>query len=309
MIAEQLGKLVIVVFQVTGQFKIIQVNKKNMAYVKYHLYKKQVSYDGGTTWEDTIPLETAPSGESIGIYSAITECENVPPYDMEGKLYVGKDISGTTLKSYDCSDEPFSNKITTTMTRSDLWEFKDQKHIYIGECAITIDKHAMRGGSIKSLIFYGSNGITFDGYSFYRSSIDSVIFVSGDLDIRIGGGLPNLSNNGYVFSEGSGDISGILSKTVYVASDSFNNGNFGDYAVFNKKVVLDERAFFWSSFTTITFNKGFSFGYNGNVDTIFFGPYGSRPTVVLNGNISDYPDNIVSQLTSYHIPVIDNTHT
>jgi hypothetical protein len=45
-----------------------------MAYKKYYLYKKQVSYDQGETWEDT--GEYAPSGSSIGTYSTLEECMN-----------------------------------------------------------------------------------------------------------------------------------------------------------------------------------------------------------------------------------------
>ena len=47
-----------------------------MAYSKYFLYKKQVSFDGGETWEDTDPLETTTSGDPIATYETLEECEN-----------------------------------------------------------------------------------------------------------------------------------------------------------------------------------------------------------------------------------------
>lgn len=47
-----------------------------MAYKKYYLYKKQVSYDQGETWEDVTPAEYIPSGDSIGSYDTLEECMN-----------------------------------------------------------------------------------------------------------------------------------------------------------------------------------------------------------------------------------------
>ena len=43
---------------------------------KYYLYKKQISYDNGSTWLDIIPLETSPSGNPIGTYDSLEECES-----------------------------------------------------------------------------------------------------------------------------------------------------------------------------------------------------------------------------------------
>lgn len=52
-----------------------------MGYDKYHVFRKQVSLDSGATWNDVIPIEETPSGESIGSYSTKFECEGrpVPP--------------------------------------------------------------------------------------------------------------------------------------------------------------------------------------------------------------------------------------
>ena len=51
-----------------------------MSYSKYYIYKKQYSTDGGVNWYDVSPAETAPSGESIGTYETLTDCEGeIPP--------------------------------------------------------------------------------------------------------------------------------------------------------------------------------------------------------------------------------------
>jgi hypothetical protein len=47
-----------------------------MAYSKFFLYKKQLSFDGGETWEDTDPLETTINGDPIATYDTLEECEN-----------------------------------------------------------------------------------------------------------------------------------------------------------------------------------------------------------------------------------------
>ena len=50
-----------------------------MSYKKYYLHKQQVSYDEGETWEDVSPLVTTPSGDSIGEYATLEECEGIAP--------------------------------------------------------------------------------------------------------------------------------------------------------------------------------------------------------------------------------------
>ena len=50
-----------------------------MIYKKYYLYKEQVSHDNGVTWEDVTPAVTAPSGDPIGEYATLEECEGIAP--------------------------------------------------------------------------------------------------------------------------------------------------------------------------------------------------------------------------------------
>lgn len=47
-----------------------------MAYNKYYLQKKQVSYDNGLTWEDVTPSETR-QGAYIDSYQTLAECETI----------------------------------------------------------------------------------------------------------------------------------------------------------------------------------------------------------------------------------------
>ncbi|WP_406535491.1 leucine-rich repeat protein [Methanobrevibacter sp.] len=47
-----------------------------MAYNKYYLQKKQVSYDNGLTWEDVTPTETR-QGTYIDTYQTLAECEAI----------------------------------------------------------------------------------------------------------------------------------------------------------------------------------------------------------------------------------------
>jgi hypothetical protein len=48
-----------------------------MSYIKYYLYKEQVSYDRGITWQDT--GNQAPSGDPIGTYETYEQCTGVTP--------------------------------------------------------------------------------------------------------------------------------------------------------------------------------------------------------------------------------------
>lgn len=50
-----------------------------MSYKKYYIYKQQYSDDGGVTWKDTDPLVTSPSGDPIGEYATLEECQGIAP--------------------------------------------------------------------------------------------------------------------------------------------------------------------------------------------------------------------------------------
>lgn len=65
-----------------------------MSYSKYYLYKHQYSDDGGTTWYDVQPEQTVPSGDPIGHYSTLEECEQATPA-TEGYLAIIPRGNGT----------------------------------------------------------------------------------------------------------------------------------------------------------------------------------------------------------------------
>ncbi len=52
-----------------------------MGYNKFVVYKKQYSIDEGSTWVDTNPLVTTPSGNPIGNYDTLEECEQSGDYE------------------------------------------------------------------------------------------------------------------------------------------------------------------------------------------------------------------------------------
>ena len=51
-----------------------------MAYTRYYIYKKQISLDGGVTWNDLYPSEIVPSGTPIGTYDTLLECNGTEMY-------------------------------------------------------------------------------------------------------------------------------------------------------------------------------------------------------------------------------------
>ena len=62
-----------------------------MAYNKYKLFKKQVSYDSGVTWTDVTPLETIASGDPIASYATLEECETGALYRLYAVVNGGDD--------------------------------------------------------------------------------------------------------------------------------------------------------------------------------------------------------------------------
>lgn len=88
-----------------------------MTYKKYYLYKKQVSYDGGVTYQDVVPLVTAPSGDPIASYSTLEECEGITSCTCADFTYsptaftVSSAATSVTFNYSGCT-EPIFNRIT-----------------------------------------------------------------------------------------------------------------------------------------------------------------------------------------------------
>lgn len=90
-----------------------------MSYTKFYLYKKQVSNDGGYTWQDVEPLVTAPSGDPIAVYDTYEECEGITPCDCSAftpSLSITVPSTGGTVTLGTFSDDclnGFSYSFTT----------------------------------------------------------------------------------------------------------------------------------------------------------------------------------------------------
>lgn len=69
-----------------------------MAYNKYYLQKKQVSYDNGLSWEDVTPYETR-QGEYIATYDTLAECET-PDYSTQYLTFVAEADNMSVSLSY-----------------------------------------------------------------------------------------------------------------------------------------------------------------------------------------------------------------
>lgn len=48
-------------------------------YGKYHLYKKQLSWNSGVTWYDSDPLVTVISGTPVATYETYEQCTGSTP--------------------------------------------------------------------------------------------------------------------------------------------------------------------------------------------------------------------------------------
>ena len=69
-----------------------------MAYNKYYLQKKQVSYDNGLTWEDVTPSETR-QGAYIDSYETLGECEAID-YSTQYLTFVAETDNMSVSLSY-----------------------------------------------------------------------------------------------------------------------------------------------------------------------------------------------------------------
>lgn len=95
-----------------------------MSYKKYYVYKQQVSYDDGETWEDVSPTVTTPSGDSIGEYATLEECEANIQYRWV-VVSGGYECSGTTKMTQEKKQQSTDGgetwtDVTPTETRAAL---------------------------------------------------------------------------------------------------------------------------------------------------------------------------------------------
>ena len=129
-----------------------------MSYRKYYLYKKQYSEDGGVTWSDVEPIEKVTSGESIGTYDTLVECENPTP--PGGTKWVATFTGGTTTSAA-CDA---SSAITSGEVSSDV------ASIEIGDCVTSIDERAFVNYTRLTSVTIPDSVTTIDNLAFQRCS-------------------------------------------------------------------------------------------------------------------------------------------
>lgn len=106
-----------------------------MPYKKYYIYKEQVSVDMGETWDDT--GNRAPSGDSIGEYSTLAECEGKTPcYDGKCKVT----YSDGHVYEVECNNSTLASGETREWIRSDC-----PVNAVIGCCVTSIGEDAFKG--------------------------------------------------------------------------------------------------------------------------------------------------------------------
>ena len=88
-----------------------------MSYSKYYLWKKQVSYDSGVTWQDVTPLETAPSGDPIGTYATLEECEEIIPLSAQYLTFIASDDITVTFTPENSNVLYYSKNSGSTWTQ------------------------------------------------------------------------------------------------------------------------------------------------------------------------------------------------
>lgn len=112
-----------------------------MPYGKFIIYKKQISYDGGETWEDTDPLETTTSGESIETYDTLEECESAMTFDGKYKFK----LTDSSIVSASCESSSILTSADTNAYKSTL------EAVEIGHCTTSMDNEVFKGfANLKS---------------------------------------------------------------------------------------------------------------------------------------------------------------
>ena len=132
-------------------------------YGKYHLIKKQYSWDSGVTWYDSDPLETMPSGSPISIYETYEKCiEEAPKF-----IFTKTD---STVASAACNS---SSVLASSEVSSYSYGYTS---LEIGDCVTSIADWAMPFFALSSVTI--SDSVTSIGnYAFFNcNNITSVTF-------------------------------------------------------------------------------------------------------------------------------------
>lgn len=87
-----------------------------MAYNKYYLQKKQVSYDNGLSWEDVTPIETR-QGAYIDTYQTLAECEG--DYSTQYLTFESKTNNNTIY--WHAASAGFAKTISASTDNGNTW--------------------------------------------------------------------------------------------------------------------------------------------------------------------------------------------
>lgn len=132
-----------------------------MSYKKYYLYKKQVSNDNGQTWADVVPEELIASGESIGTYDTLAECETTPLYKVKATFADG------TVGQVDCNSGSSLEKIEVITIMGDTL-YNPVNYVEIGSCVTEIGRNAFEYKTIQSGLTIPNSVTNIDYGGFYE---------------------------------------------------------------------------------------------------------------------------------------------
>lgn len=122
-----------------------------MGYNKYYLYKKQLSYDSGSTWYDVYPEEMIPSGDPIGHYDTAEDCG-----------YLRRTVSSSTY--CDGSDTYIDVSYEVSYDSGTTWEIESVSKVLIERYSALCDSHR---GQYLTFIPRAASGATF----YYHSNV------------------------------------------------------------------------------------------------------------------------------------------
>ncbi len=131
-----------------------------MSYKKYYVYKQQYSEDGGRTWNDTDPLVTSPSGDPIGEYATLEECQGIAPtptgcsrFIVDGGQWNDVPASGAaTCDSaflYVDGTPQFTPASAASWISIDMYHWNEDPHTYDYFCTVYTDAPCVANNLMK----------------------------------------------------------------------------------------------------------------------------------------------------------------
>lgn len=149
-----------------------------MAYNKYYLQKRQVSYDNGLTWEDVTPSETR-QGAFIDSYETLSDCEGGYNFKMLATY------SDDTTYQVDCNS---STELTSTETNGHSSAFTSMTSVIIGDCVTTVGRSAFdfyNNNTMLTSVTISDSVTELGTYAFYHcSGLTSIVVPSSVVNLN-----------------------------------------------------------------------------------------------------------------------------